>query len=35
MAKISTYLNYTRNTEEASNFNKSVFGGDFIDRRAE
>lgn len=31
MAKISTYLNFPRNTEEAFNFYKSVFGGDFID----
>jgi len=31
MAKISTYLNFTRNTEEAFNFYKSVFGGDFLD----
>jgi len=30
MAKVSTYLNFTRNTEEAFNFYKSVFGGDFI-----
>jgi PhnB protein len=29
MAKVSTYLNFTRNTEEAFNFYKSVFGGDF------
>ena len=31
MAKISTYLNFPRNTEEAFNFYKSVFGGDFLD----
>ena len=31
MAKISTYLNFPRNTEEVFNFYKSVFGGDFID----
>ena len=31
MAKISTYLNFSRNTEEAFNFYKSVFGGDFLD----
>ena len=30
MAKVSTYLNFTRNTEEAFNFYKSVFGSDFI-----
>ncbi len=30
MAKTSTYLNFTRNTEEAFLFYKSVFGGDFI-----
>lgn len=30
MAKTSTYLNFTRNTEEAFNFYKSVFGGDFV-----
>lgn len=29
MARASTYLNFTRNTEEAFNFYKSVFGGDF------
>jgi len=29
MAKVSTYLNFQRNTEEAFNFYKSVFGGDF------
>lgn len=31
MARISTYLNFSRNTEEAFNFYKSVFGGDFVD----
>lgn len=31
MAKTSTYLNFSRNTEEAFNFYKSVFGGDFVD----
>jgi PhnB protein len=31
MAKTSTYLNFQRNTEEAFNFYKSVFGGDFVD----
>jgi PhnB protein len=30
MAKVSTYLNFTRNTEEAFNFYKSVFGSDFL-----
>ena len=29
MAKVSTYLNFVRNTEEAFNFYKSVFGGEF------
>ena len=29
MAKVSTYLNFSRNTEEAFNFYKSVFGGEF------
>jgi PhnB protein len=29
MAYVSTYLNFSRNTEEAFNFYKSVFGGDF------
>ncbi|OFX24348.1 MAG: glyoxalase [Bacteroidetes bacterium GWA2_31_9b] len=29
MAKVSTYLNFKRNTEEAFNFYKSIFGGDF------
>lgn len=29
MATVSTYLNFTRQTEEAFNFYKSVFGGDF------
>jgi PhnB protein len=31
MSKTSTYLNFTHNTEEAFNFYKSVFGGDFVD----
>jgi PhnB protein len=31
MSKTSTYLNFQRNTEEAFNFYKSVFGGDFVD----
>jgi PhnB protein len=30
MAKVGTYLNFKRNTEEAFTFYKSVFGGDFI-----
>ncbi len=30
MAKVSTYLNFKRNTEEAFNFYKSVFGTEFI-----
>jgi PhnB protein len=29
MSKVGTYLNFKRNTEEAFNFYKSVFGGDF------
>jgi PhnB protein len=29
MARVSTYLNFPRNTEEAFNFYKSVFGTDF------
>lgn len=29
MARVGTYLNFPRNTEEAFNFYKSVFGGDF------
>jgi PhnB protein len=29
MARVSTYLNFPRNTEEAFNFYKSIFGGDF------
>jgi PhnB protein len=29
MARVSTYLNFARNTEEAFNFYKSIFGGDF------
>jgi len=29
MARVCTYLNFSRNTEEAFNFYKSVFGGDF------
>lgn len=30
MSKVSTYLNFSRNTEEAFQFYKSVFGGDFV-----
>jgi PhnB protein len=30
MAKVSTYLNFRNNTEEAFNFYKSVFGGEFL-----
>jgi PhnB protein len=29
MARVNTYLNFARNTEEAFNFYKTVFGGDF------
>lgn len=29
MAKVSTYLNFPRNTEEAFNFYRKVFGGEF------
>lgn len=29
MASVSTYLNFPRNTEEAFNYYKSVFGNDF------
>jgi len=29
MAQVSTYLNFPRNTEEAFNYYKSVFGGEF------
>ncbi len=29
MSKTNTYLNFNRNTEEAFNFYKSVFGGEF------
>ena len=31
MATTNTYLNFPRNTEEAFNFYKSIFGGDFVD----
>lgn len=30
MASTSTYLNFTRSTEEAFNYYKSVFGGEFF-----
>ena len=30
MARVSTYLNFPRSTEEAFNFYRSVFGRDFI-----
>ena len=30
MSKVSTYLNFPRQTEEAFNFYKSVFGGEFV-----
>jgi PhnB protein len=30
MAQVSTYLNFPRSTEEAFNFYKTVFGGEFI-----
>jgi PhnB protein len=29
MARVSTYLNFPRNTEEAFNFYRTVFGGEF------
>ena len=29
MASVSTYLNFERSTEEAFNYYKSIFGGDF------
>ena len=29
MARVSTYLNFSKNTEEAFNFYKTVFGGEF------
>lgn len=31
MARVSTYLNFARNTEEAFGFYKSVFGTEFVD----
>lgn len=30
MARVSTYLNFSRSTEEAFNFYKSVFGTEFV-----
>ena len=30
MARVSTYLNFARNTEDAFNFYKSVFGTEFV-----
>lgn len=30
MPKVSTYLNFPRQTEEAFNFYKSIFGGEFM-----
>ncbi len=30
MARVSTYLNFPRSTEEAFNFYQSVFGGEFV-----
>lgn len=30
MSTVSTYLNFSRNTEEAFNFYRSVFGGEFV-----
>ena len=30
MSRVSTYLNFSHNTEEAFNFYRSVFGGEFI-----
>jgi PhnB protein len=32
MSRVSTYLNFPRNTEEVFNFYKSVFGGEFSSR---
>jgi len=29
MARVSTYLNFSRNAEEAFNFYRSIFGGEF------
>jgi len=30
MARVSTYLNFARSTEEAFNFYRSVFGTEFL-----
>jgi PhnB protein len=30
MSRVSTYLNFVSNTEEAFNFYRTVFGGDFV-----
>ena len=30
MSRVSTYLDFPRNTEEAFTFYQSVFGGDFV-----
>ena len=30
MARTSTYLNFSRNTEEAFNFYRMIFGGEFV-----
>lgn len=30
MSRVSTYLNFPRSTEEAFNFYRSVFGGEFV-----
>jgi PhnB protein len=30
MARVSTYLNFANQTEEAFNFYKSIFGTDFV-----
>jgi PhnB protein len=30
MARVTTYLNFSRNTEEAFNYYKSIFGGEFV-----
>ncbi len=34
MAGVSTYLNFSRNTEEAFLFYKTVFGGEFREQRS-
>jgi PhnB protein len=30
MSRVTTYLNFSRNTEEAFNFYRTVFGGEFV-----